>query len=75
MKKSSPLKILVKLPVKLGDTIMSTSFLLALKNYFPNAQLDVIMAKGISELKYFMPYANHVYEFSKKEYSGVMGNY
>ena len=69
------LKILVKLPNKLGDTIMATSFLLALKKYFPNSKVDVILAKGISELKYFMPYINHFHEFSKTEYSGVIGNY
>ncbi len=68
-------KILVKLPNKLGDTIMATSFLNALKTEYPESQLDVIMAKGIEDLKYFMPGIDRIYEFSKKEYSGVIGNY
>ena len=68
-------KILVKLPNKLGDTIMASSFLDAVKNYYPESQLDVIMAKGITDLKFFMPEIDHVYEFSKNEYSGLKGNY
>ena len=69
------LKILVKLPVKLGDTIMASAFLVALKRQFPDATIDVIMAKGLEGLKAFMPYVNHIYLFSKKEYSGPFGNY
>ena len=68
-------KILVKLPNKLGDAIMASSFLDAVKNYYPESQLDVIMAKGITDLKFFMPEIDHVYEFSKNEYSGLKGNY
>lgn len=69
------LKILVKLPNKLGDTIMATSFLRAIKNYYPESQLDLIMAKGLTDLVYFMPYIDRVYAFSKNEYSGLIGNY
>jgi lipopolysaccharide heptosyltransferase II len=68
-------KILVKLPVKMGDTIMAAYFLRAVKDLYPNCRLDVIMAKGLQELAAFMPYVDHVYEFSKKEYSGPLGNY
>ncbi len=68
-------KILVKLPNKLGDTVMASGFLKALKKEYPESQLDVIMAKGIADLKFFMPEIDRVYEFSKKEYSGAIGNY
>lgn len=54
---------------------MSTSFLKAVKSHFPESQLDVIMGKGIKDLRFFMPYIDHVYEFSKKEYPGPIGNY
>lgn len=54
---------------------MASSFLNAVKRYYPESQLDVIMAKGIAELQNFIPDIDHVYEFSKKEYSGIIGNY
>lgn len=75
MTHKEPLKILVKLPVKLGDTIMAAYFLRAVKEFYPNCQLHVIIAKGLSELLSFMPYVDDYYEFSKKEYSGPSGNY
>lgn len=75
MKISSPLKILVKLPVKLGDTIMAAYFLRAVKDHYPNCQLDVIMVKSLIALKEFMPYVDQVHEFSKKECRGPKGNY
>ncbi len=75
MSKSSDLKILVKLPVKLGDTIMAAYFLRAVKDFYPTCQLDVIMSKGLTDLRDFMPYIDHVHEFSKKEYPGPIGNY
>jgi len=68
-------KILIKLPNKLGDTIMASSFLKAVKSYYPGVQLDVIMVKGITDLKFFMPEIDNVYVFSKKEFSGPLGNY
>ena len=54
---------------------MAAYFLRAVKEHYPNIQLDVIMAKSLVELKEIMPYVDHVYEFSKKEYSGPKGNY
>ena len=54
---------------------MATSFLKAVKSNYPESQLDVIMTKGLTDLKFFMPYIDHVYEFSKKEFSGAIGNY
>jgi lipopolysaccharide heptosyltransferase II len=69
------LKILVKLPVKLGDTIMAAYFLRSVKSQFPNCQLDVIVARGLTELIEFMPYVDGIHEFSKKEFPGPMGNY
>jgi lipopolysaccharide heptosyltransferase II len=69
------MKILVKLPVKLGDTIMAAYFLRAVKEYFPESQLDVIVARGLSDLLTLMPYVDNYHEFSKQEYSGPLGNY
>ena len=75
MNQNSNLKILVKLPVKLGDTIMAAYFLRAVKNSFPNCQLDVIVARGLTELIGFMPYVDGMHEFSKKEFPGPIGNF
>lgn len=72
---ANPVRILVKLPVKLGDTIMAAYFLRAIKEYYPDSQLHVIIAKGLTELLAFMPYVDDYYEFSKKEYPGPLGNY
>lgn len=70
-----PSGILVKLPVKLGDTIMAAYFLRAVKELYPTCRLDVIIAKGLTDLLAFMPYVDGHYEFSKKEYPGPVGNY
>lgn len=75
MQKLAALKILVKLPVKMGDTIMAGYFLRAVKEFYPNSQLDVIVAKGLEDLLDFMPYVDHAYPFSKKEYNGPIGNF
>jgi ADP-heptose:LPS heptosyltransferase len=32
------------------------------------------MAKHVAELKFFMPYVNHVYSYSKSDYPGIKGN-
>ena len=75
MDKAEKLKILVKLPVKLGDTVMASSFLTELKTRFPASRVDVIMEAGLTDLKYFIPVIDHMYPFSKKKYSGLSGNY
>jgi heptosyltransferase-2 len=68
------MKILLKLPNKLGDTIMASSFVKALKSKYPDAQIDAIMASAFSDLQYFFPEINKVYGFSKNEYSGPFGS-
>lgn len=75
MNEQDKLKILVKLPVKLGDTIMAAYFIRAVKEHYPNCQLDVILERGLIMLKEFMPYIDGIHEFSKKEFPGPIGNY
>lgn len=53
---------------------MAAYFLRAVKDFFPQSQLDVIIAKGLTDLLTFMPYVDNYHEFSKQEYSGPMGN-
>ena len=75
MPKGPPLNILVKLPVKIGDTIMASFVLRGIKEQYPDCQLDVIMATWIKDLAKLMPYIDEVHEFSKNEYLGPIGNY
>jgi ADP-heptose:LPS heptosyltransferase len=74
MDQDSSLKILVKLPVKMGDTIMAAYFLRAVRESYPQSQLDVILAKGLEALLEFMPYVDTLYLFSKKDWAGPVGN-
>ncbi len=54
---------------------MAAYFLRAVKAIYTDSQLDVILAKGLEDLLDFMPYIDHAYPFSKKEYPGPIGNY
>jgi len=54
---------------------MAAYFLRAVKEFYPNCQLDVIVAKGLTEILTLMPYVDNYHEFSKKEFSGPYGNY
>ena len=71
----APQSILVKLPVKIGDTIMAAYVLRAIKEKFPQAQLDVIMADLTLGLAEMIPWIDEIHQFSKKEFPGPLGNY
>lgn len=75
MPKGAPLNILVKLPVKIGDTVMAAFVLRGIKEQYPDCQLDVIMAKWFKDLAKLMPYIDEVHEFSKNEFPGPIGNF
>ncbi len=70
---SAEMKILIRLPNWLGDVVMSLGFINALREHYPDAQLDVICKKGLEELVAFMPGIHKTYVFSKAEYKGVLG--
>ncbi|MBC7902205.1 MAG: glycosyltransferase family 9 protein [Gemmatimonadaceae bacterium] len=69
------MKILVRLPNWLGDMVMSIGFINALRQVYPNAQIDVIAKKGIDTLLDFFPEIANRYVFSKSEYPGLAGAY
>ena len=46
----TPMNILIRLPNWLGDMVMSTAFVQAVKNEYPNATIDLITKKGIDLL-------------------------
>lgn len=70
-----PKSILLKLPVKIGDTIMAGYVIRGIKEQFPNARLDVIMAELTLGLAPMFPWIDGIHSFSKKKYPGPIGNY
>ncbi len=69
------MKILVRLPNWLGDGVMSTAFINAVKEIYPDADLDIIIKKELVGISPFIAGVNKVHTFSKKEYKGLSGVY
>jgi len=69
------MKILVRLPNWLGDVVMSTAFAHAVRETYPDAQLDVIVKKELSGIAELIPGLDKIHPFSKKDHSGLSGVY
>jgi ADP-heptose:LPS heptosyltransferase len=69
------MKILVRLPNWLGDVVMSTAFIGAIKQFYPTAQVDVIIKKELSAIAALIPGLNKIHSFSKDDYRGLGGVY
>jgi heptosyltransferase II len=69
----TPMNILIRLPNWLGDMVMSTAFVQAVKDQFPNATIDLIAKKGIDFLLDHFPAHGQRFVFSKEEYKGLSG--
>jgi len=69
----TPMNILIRLPNWLGDMVMSTAFVQAVKNEYPNAKIDLVAKKGIDFLLDHFPAHSQRYIFSKEEYKGITG--
>jgi heptosyltransferase-2 len=69
------MKILVRLPNWLGDVVMSTAFIGAVKQFYPTAQVDVIIKKELSAIASLIPGLTRIHSFSKDEYKGLGGVY
>jgi lipopolysaccharide heptosyltransferase II len=67
------MNILIRLPNWLGDMVMSTAFVQAVKDHYPNATIDLVAKKGIDPLLDHFPVHGQRYVFSKDEYSGLAG--
>jgi lipopolysaccharide heptosyltransferase II len=67
------MNILIRLPNWLGDMVMSTTFVQAVKNHFPDATVDLIAKKGIDFLLDYFPEHGQRFIFSKEEYKGISG--
>jgi heptosyltransferase II len=68
-------KILIRLPNWLGDMVMSTAFVKAVQQQYPQAAIDVIAKKGIDFLLDHFPGHNQRFIFNKEEYPGLTGAY
>jgi lipopolysaccharide heptosyltransferase II len=69
------MKILVRLPNWLGDVVMSTAFVNAVRQVYPEAHLDVIIKKDLSSIAALIPGIHLVHPFSKQEHNGLSGVY
>ena len=69
------MKILIRLPNWLGDVVMSTAFVGAVRQIYPDAQIDVIIKKELGGIASFIPGLHHVHLFSKQQYPGLAGVY
>lgn len=69
------MKILVRLPNWLGDVVMSTAFVASVRQFYPDADIDVIIKKELSGIVALVPGLNKVHSFSKQEHNGLGGVY
>jgi lipopolysaccharide heptosyltransferase II len=67
------MNILIRLPNWLGDMVMSTAFVQAVKNEYPHATIDLVAKKGIDFLLDYFPGHGNRFIFSKDEYNGTIG--
>jgi len=69
------MKILIRLPNWLGDVVMSTAFISAVRQTYPKTLVDVIIKKELGSIASLIPGLNQVHLFSKQEYPGLSGVY
>jgi lipopolysaccharide heptosyltransferase II len=67
------MNILIRLPNWLGDMVMSTAFVQAVKDEYPHATIDLVAKKGIDFLLDYFPTNGERYIFSKDENKGIAG--
>ena len=69
----TPMNILIRLPNWLGDMVMSTAFVQAVKDEYPAATIDLVTKKGIDFILDYFPAHGQRYIFSKNDYKGITG--
>lgn len=67
------MKILVRLPNWLGDMVMAVGFLNALKTFYPQAEVSVIVKKGLQGLLPLFPPVKEIFVFDKSSHKGIGG--
>lgn len=69
------MKILIRLPNWLGDVVMSTAFISAVRQLYPDARVDVIIKKELNSIASLIPGISNIHSFSKNENPGLGGVY
>ncbi|GGH14707.1 glycosyltransferase family 9 protein [Mucilaginibacter phyllosphaerae] len=69
------MKILIRLPNWLGDVVMSTAFIYAVRQVYPDAIIDVIIKKELGGIASLIPGINNIHLFSKQDHKGLGGVY
>jgi heptosyltransferase-2 len=69
------MKILIRLPNWLGDVVMSTAFINAVKRLYPDARVDVIIKKELSSIASLITGVDTIHSFSKQDDPGLGGVY
>lgn len=69
------MKILIRLPNWLGDVVMSTAFISAVRQLYPDARVDVIIKKELNSIASLIPGIGNIHSFSKNENPGLGGVY
>jgi lipopolysaccharide heptosyltransferase II len=69
------MKILIRLPNWLGDVVMSTALINAVKQCYPDALIDVIIKKELAGICTLIPGLRNIFPFSKQENKGLPGAY
>ena len=72
---STKMKIIIRLPNWLGDVVMSTAFISAVKQLYPDALVDVIIKQELSSIASLIPGLNAVHPFAKPNHNGLSGVY
>ncbi len=72
MSSSESEKIIIRTPNWLGDLMMSTAFINAVLEYYPEAQVDLIVRAGFENIP--LPYRGNIVPFDKdKQSAGAFG--
>ncbi len=69
------MKILVRLPNWLGDVVMSLAFIEKISLQYPEAEVEVIVKKGLDAVLFHQPRITKIHVFNKKQFSGLRGAY
>ena len=69
------MKILIRLPNWLGDVVMSSAFVSATRELYPDALIDVIVKTELAGVTALIPGINQIHLFSKQENAGLKGVY
>ncbi|MGY3213724.1 glycosyltransferase family 9 protein [Mucilaginibacter sp. HD30] len=69
------MKILIRLPNWLGDVVMSTALINAVRQLYIDARIDVIIKKELSSIASLIPGIDTIHSFSKQDNPGLGGVY